>query len=140
MNSTQPKTYPQFFAIYAKLKAIGYPYERDELIYQFTNGRTSSIKELTAHDYRELINWMYSIYNVENEKALVSEAKQKRKIIALFCQMGYTNGDKPDYQRIDDWCAKSGPIKQRLNYHKGKDLNTLVTQAEKVYQSFIKSV
>lgn len=139
MNSTH-NPYAQFFAVYAKLKAIGYPYELDELIYQFTQGTYSSIKELNPHDYKELINWLNALYNAENAKALVAETKQKRKIIALFAQMGYTINGKADYFRIDEWCSKYGPIKQRLNYHKGKDLNTLVTQAEKAYQSFIKAV
>lgn len=136
-NPLSTNKYAQFFALYQQLRNIGMPSERDEIVFQFTSGRTTSLKDLSPQEYKELVHWMSQLYESKHVKYKEIEDRQRKKVIALFCQMGYTKGDKPDMERINTWCATYGPIKRYLNYHSGANLTKLVTQAEKVYNSFI---
>lgn len=132
--------YSQFFLLFSKLQQIGYTQERDEIIYCHTSGRTTSLKELTDVEYKDMITWMSHILTRETAVNAEKETRQRRKVIALFCQMGYVKQERADMYRINQWCINYGHLKKSLNYYKGVDLVKLVNQAEKVYESFVKKL
>ena len=134
------KEYKQFFTVFKKLTSIGHKESRQELVYQFTSGRTESLRDLTTSEYKSLVYFLNESFQALNQKVIQAETNKKRKVIALFCQMGYKVGAQADINRINAWCISHGHLKKRLNYYSGADLNKLVTQAELVYKSFIQSV
>jgi len=126
--------YSKYFAIEKKLKQSGMHIDRAELIADFTEGRTSSLKGLTPADYRELTNLMSAMLrnnDFKDDKA----NRMRKKVIALLCQCGYTSNDRPDMQRINEWCIKRGHAKVELNEYRGNDLLKLVYQAEQFYKT-----
>ena len=131
--------YAAYFAIEKQLKSAGAPVDRSDLIHAFTEGRTSSLKELSEYEYREFINHMNTLLQ-QSKKISDKGLRQRRKVIALFCNMGYVINDKPDMKSINDWCKKYGHLKKQLNDYVGADLTKLVVQAEEVYNSFIKGI
>jgi hypothetical protein len=134
--------YAQYFAIEKKLKNQGFDFERSELIKQFTEDKKSSLKELTATEYREFLKLLNSRFaTVDKPKLTDSELRQRKKVIALFCQMGYTNSDDaPDMKRINAWIGNYGHLKHNLNYYFGSNLTKLVTQAQEVYNTFLRDL
>lgn len=131
--------YAQYFAIEKKLKNQGFDFERDELIAQFTSGKKSGLKELTATQYREFLvflNLRFSSAPVQKPSEGVMQV-QRRKIIALFRKMGYEKDFKADMPRIYSWVIKFGHLHKSMNDHTADELPSLVTQAEAVYKSYI---
>tara|TARA_R110002111_G_scaffold206272_1_gene270645 strand:- start:403 stop:669 length:267 start_codon:yes stop_codon:yes gene_type:complete len=67
--------------------------------------------------------------------------KMRKKVISLFIKQGYTlpNG-KADMLAVEAWCEKYGYLKKPFNSYKYEELPKLVTQAENMYYSFLKTV
>lgn len=139
--------YKEYFAIESKIKKQGFDIERSDVIRQFSNGRKQGLSQLTAYEYQELLRWLNRKFGGGratmhcgstppppfNEK----EDRQKKKIIALFCKMGYVKDDKADIYRINGWAMKYGHLHKKMNDYHGADLTMLVSQAEEVYKTFV---
>lgn len=131
--------YSAYFAIEKQLKASGAPVDRSDLIHAFTEGVKSSLKDLTEYEYREFIKHMNTL--LQQSKQITDKGlRQRRKVIALFCNMGYVKGGKADMKAINSWCKQYGHLKRELNDYVGSDLTKLVIQAEEVYNSFVNSI
>lgn len=139
--------YKEYFAIESKIKKQGFDIERSDVIRQFSNGRKQGLSQLTAFEYQELLRWLNRKFG--NDRTTTSkttqnhpefnekEDRQKKKIIALFCKMGYVKDDKADIYRINGWAMKYGHLHKKMNDYHGADLTMLVSQAEEVYKTFV---
>lgn len=143
MKTQQHSTnkYGRFFAIFAEMQSLGFKGDRTDLLWEFSRGKFTSLTELSSFKYTEFINWTSSKLAKLRSERTESETKKKRKVIALFRQMGYVIADnKADMVRINEWCCSYGHLKTHLNGYSGEDLTKLVNQAESVYKSFIKAL
>lgn len=137
--------YATYFAIEKDLKKRGFDFERDELIEMFTEGRKSSLRELTATEYHLFLNWLKennddaAVFRREFEKSEKQVANnQRRKIIALLVKLGYTTPEgKADMPRIYAWVDKYGYLSKPMNQYTIIELPKLVYQAEQFYKSHI---
>jgi hypothetical protein len=143
-------TYKEYFAIESKLKKQGFDIERSDVIKQFSNGRKLGLSQLTPFEYNELLRWLNQRFG--NRINIVSnpnvapkqhpefnekEDRQKKKIIALFCKMGYLKDGKADIYRINGWTMKYGHLHKKMNDYHEADLTKLVSQAEEAYKTFV---
>ncbi|MCZ2393398.1 MAG: hypothetical protein LC105_06060 [Chitinophagales bacterium] len=122
--------YKEYFAIEKRIKQTGADIDRKELIADFTEGRTDSLRDLSPLEYRELCR---SLNALLGHKQVPHERKNqmRRKLIATLCQCGFVNADnKPDMERIQNWCVQYGHAGKQLNDHTYKELQKLITQAE----------
>lgn len=132
--------FAQYFALEKQLKATGYKADRSDLIADYTGNRSTSLKELTPHEYNGLIRFMNEQLQPFKQKQEDKNRRQRRKVIALFCNMHYVTADgKADMKRINDWCIKYGHLHVELTYYSGADLTRLVSQAENTYKTFIQT-
>lgn len=134
-----------YFAIEKKIKAQGFDIEREDIISQFTEGKKSGLSTLTPTEYRELIKWMNGRFPSEKTVKTPTPAQakinlQRRKIISIFRQMGYEQNGKADMARIYKWVEDYGYLKKPLNKYQLNEIPRLVYQAEKVLESFVKSI
>lgn len=127
-----------FFLLEKQLRNSGLKYERAELIKDFTQGRTSSLRELGASEYVDLLMSM----NQMVVKGANAEANNmRRKVIACLAKAGYTSAPKAaDMERINNWCKSHGYLHKRLNEYSIGELPKLVTQAELVYAKFLEEL
>ena len=131
-------TYSQYFAIERKAKTMGIPVNRDEVIAGLTHGRTHSLKALSPHEYRELVNYMNQLVAKQQVENTNVEDKMRKKVISLLCNMGYTVHGKPDMLRIQLWVQQYGHVKgKRLNDYTRQELPKLISQAEIMYNKFL---
>ena len=109
---------------------------KKDMVYSYTEGRTTKSSEMTRVECKSLINNLE--YSTPEE---IASNQMRRKIIALFRKQGYKleNG-KADMLAIGSWCEKYGYKKKPLNSYKYNELPKLVTQAENMYSSFIKTI
>lgn len=131
------KNYSQYFAIEKQLKNKGYNEPREEMIYQFTNGRKNGLKQLTDSEYTHFCHWLNKLLkdssiNQSPDWQNTPENKMRRKVFVLFVsKMGYTK------KEFYNWVKKYGKYKKDLQAHSLFELTQLVTQAEQVYSSYL---
>ena len=132
-------TYSRYFAIEKKMKTAGMHVDRAELIANFTEGRTESLRELSATDYREFTNHLSAMLGDAQMKDTKAN-RMRKKVIALLCQCGYTRNDKPDMKRINEWCINRGHGKCELNEYREEILPALIYQAEQMLNKTIEQL
>lgn len=130
-------SYNQFFALKTKVEsAHGIELDRKELISEFSNGQIDSLTGLSDNEFKKFMYWFKLKYDVSDD----STNQMRRKIIALFRKMGCEKGDKADMDRIYRWVQRHGYKKKPLNSYTAQELPKLVSQVERVYQSYIQAV
>src|SRR5690606_6366891 len=130
------RTVQQNNKLYFLLQKLGIDAElKQEMVYRFTNGRTSKSSEMNRNECQAMLN------ELSNSPTIGKEDKMRKKIISLFRKMGYTTNDnKVNMSAVESWVLKYGYLKKPLNTYRYNELPKLVSQAETVYQSFIKSL
>ncbi|MEO8589438.1 MAG: hypothetical protein ABI432_08730 [Flavobacteriales bacterium] len=104
--------------------------QRHELVYQFTQGRTNSSREMLAHECNSLIHTLeQQLDDTEGDKLY----RMRRKVFSLAHELGWEliNG-KVDRERLDFWCSKYGKFHKALMEHTVPELRSLITQLELV--------
>lgn len=126
-----------FFAAEKKLRTSGLYYDRAELIEEFTKGRTTSLRQLTASEYEQLVVFM----NQLNGRGELEKANDmRRKVIALLAKQGYVKDGFSDMERINSWCVSHGHAHKELNAYTIEELTKLVSQVEIMYAKFIEGL
>jgi len=134
--------YKAYFAAEKQLNERGFNLPRKEIIEMATGGRKHSLKALSPFEYNEVLRSINQIIFRQPKEEEEAEAnKMRRKIIALFAKQGWrTTEGKSDMNRINNWCINYGKFKKSLNQHTNSELPQLISQVEKVYQSFIETL
>jgi hypothetical protein len=137
MNIVDLASVNQIKCINSLLTKLGLRERKTELVLGSSGERTKSTKELTLDEAKALISYLKS-QDAEEVKA----EKMRKKIISLAHEMHWhlPNSTKADMQRIDAWCKKYSPKHKSLNNHTYKELPALISQFERVYSSFLKSI
>jgi hypothetical protein len=133
------------------------------LVESFTNGRTSSTKDMTQYEAIELVRHLKAMLANKQQPntspkpmaqaikaAIKPDAERannmRKKIIALAHQMGWSayhpvSGRKvADMAHINEWCTKYGYLHKPLNDYTLAELPKLVTQFDNLYKSFLKAI
>ena len=126
-------SYSTYFAIEKRMKSSGMDIDRAELIADFTEGRTESLKDLSPKEYKEFCQSINSLLGADT--APDKNNQMRRKVIAILCQCGYTQAGKPDMNRINDWCVTHGHGHCALNDYDGAGLQKLIQQASMMLKS-----
>ena len=132
--------YKRYFAIEKKLKNQGINMSRSELIETFTEGKKSGLTELSPREYNEFIQWLNRLksQSTQQDWQNTPENKMRRKIISLFKKMNYiTTDNRANMPAINNWCKKYGYLHKELNAYTITELPKLVSQVERVYQTFV---
>lgn len=121
--------------LYALIQKLGIDDEtKREMVYEKTQGRTSSSSMLTWVECEELIKSLQEKANQQFDQA----NNMRRKIIGISHDLGWSSIDPAtlkrtaDIARIDNWCMKYGQFKKPLNDHSVSELAQLITQFEKI--------
>lgn len=124
----------QLSAIHVLLNKLDMMDDKKAIIEQYSNGRTSSSKELTILEAKALIGNLKSMIP-ESEDETKSK-KMKNKIIGMAHDIGWELGasGKIDMERLNRWCVHSGSFKKKLDEHSVSELTSLVSQFERVYE------
>lgn len=139
MEIKRKNVYAQYFAIEQRMSEVGMHIDRAEIIADFTEGRTESLKDLTVSEYRELIqslNAMINHHKIQFDK----NNQMRRKVIAILTQCGYVEHNRADMQRINQWCISHGHKHCILNEYDTDGLRILITQAENMLKTQIEAL
>lgn len=91
--------YARFYALLKKLKGA----DKETLVYQFTNGRTVHLRQMTEAEYGTMCREMERVAGYdERREAMRREQKRWRSTcLKLMQQLGI---DTSDWARVDDFC------------------------------------
>lgn len=121
--------YAQFFAI---LKKNGL--EKEDVISEFTKGRTSSLTDLTVGEFAELMRRLQRFNGLPAGNAM----RQKMYRIAKNMQWGDSKADR--LSMLDGWCLNQ-KFRKKLNHLTEAELRIMVTVFEsKVYPSYLEGL
>lgn len=128
--------YARLFAIIARVNKSGGNITHKQLVYNFTGGRTESLKDLSFAEFQELERQLMKLSPVKYEPKHDPLDASRKAVIAQFRSIGRTAGD------AIAWAEKYGAkgIKRRFNDYTGQELYILIKNAERVKSDFIRAV
>lgn len=111
--------------------------DKVEIVFEYTNGRTTSLKEMNQRETTKLVNTLNERLNPVKAK----KDKQVGKILSMAHEMHWELPDgKVDMKRLDAFFLTRTPQKKKFREFTDAELPGLVTLFEKVYISFLKSL
>lgn len=126
--------YSSFFTALKRLPGLS----KEEAVYDFTQGRTRSLRSLSHWEVQELTRRLQSISPTQPADFAGGEKadKMRKAIIAIFKKRGLTTQD------AIAWAEKQGVKgnKKQFNDYTTGELYVLIGIAEKVQESFEKSL
>ena len=131
--------YSRFFSLVKQINATGAALTKEDIIEDFTNGRTSSLKALDTREFQELERQLIARVN---KTKTASDYKndprdaQRKAIISQFKSIGRTAND------AIAWAEKYGVngVKRAFNDYTAQELYILTKNAENVKRDFILSI
>lgn len=136
--------YSRIFAIIKQVNEAGGAVTKESLVSDFTNGRTTSLSDLSFSEYQEFERNLVSVSrNKNNAHKPNSKSHEhdpndatRKAIIAQFKSIGRSTQD------AISWCERYGVrgLKKSFNSYSGQELYILLQNAKKVKTAFIKSV
>lgn len=123
-----------FWAIFRKAYPAVADSERIEikniLVRQYTDGRSSSLKDMTRQEIKSLITVMNNLARDRVSAQMMQGDRMRKKVIGLMRSIGYESKGKADMARINGFCQQRGKYKKALNDHSNKELTGLISQIE----------
>jgi hypothetical protein len=125
---TKPITKAQLSKIHVLMNQLKIIDDKASFINEFTNGRTSSSKEMSLEEGIDLIRHL-SLYDPND--------KMRKKIFALAYNAGIIWGDTPADKKmnsikLNEFIKSRGAVKKELNSMSKNDLIKTVSQFEQI--------
>ncbi len=124
-------TKQQIKAVRSMISNLGLNDEKDSIIEEATNNRTTSTKEMSFTEGKLLIG------NLKKHCAPRAEDEAKRKmqnkILAIAHDLDWElSSGRVDMARLNGWCKSRSRLKKGFRSHTVKELPGLITQFEKL--------
>lgn len=112
-------------------------FKQDLMDFHCIDGRyPTSSKDLYEVEAAAIIKHLNTLKSDQELKC----DNMRKKVISCLREVGYNIGTKADMPRIYEWVQKYSATKKHLNTHTYQQLVNLVTQAERVRDSYLKSL
>lgn len=100
--------------------------DKRSVVREFTKGRTTSSKEMSDFEARELVNYLQSQNIVEKEN------RQADKLRKVLIAKAYSIGETLEF--VKGWCEKfgTGNVKRGFNEYTVPELHALIDKFDKV--------
>jgi hypothetical protein len=108
---------------------------RKDLIFQFSEGRTESRKELKLTEAIALISFLSS-----GSAKFDPRDKMRKKILSMFHEMGYKKEGELDLEHVKTTIEKYGYLHKPLNDYQKNELPKLISQITKMRDTYLKKV
>lgn len=117
------RNYARFYALLGKLPGA----DKETLVYQFTNGRTSHLHLMAENEYRSMCNEMERVAGYD-ERREAWRREMKRKRSAVLHQMQLLGVDTADWGKVDAFCQNkriAGKVFRELD---GEELDAMLVK------------
>lgn len=109
---------------------------KEDLVYEYTGGRSSSSKDMDMQECQALINYLNVLARGADQHTDRAN-RMRRKIIAICHEMGWKlETGAINMKKVNDFCIQHSTLKKDLNSHTVQELPKLVTQFEQLLKKF----
>lgn len=91
--------YARFYALLKKLPGA----DKETLVYQFTGGRTKSLRQMSEKEYESMCNEMERVAGYDERRETYRRELRRKRSAALH-QMQLLGIDTADWDRVNDFC------------------------------------
>lgn len=110
---------------------------KEEMIWLYSDGRTTKISELRFDEASNIIKALLS----GQTKYETSKSKMIRKILSMAHEMNWEHPTGAiDMERVNRWVNKYGQHKKNINMYTEAELPALVTAFENMYLKHLKQI
>lgn len=111
---------------------------KEDMVYQATSGRTTSIREMMTGEAVKMIKHLRG----EQDDWVADDRKQrmKRQILALCHEMNWEHDNgKVDMDRVNRYCQSRGYLKKGFDEYTTKELPKLITQFKQMHKNYLQN-
>jgi hypothetical protein len=124
----KPITKPQLAKIHVLLNQLNLIGDKGNIVYQFTNGRTESTREMSQQEATALLKYL-SVFDPCD--------KMRKKVFALAYDANIIYGDSPEdwkmnIAKINAFLKERGTVKKDINKMNKTELAAVVSQFEQI--------
>lgn len=117
------RNYARFYALLGKLPGA----DKETLVYQYTNGRTTHLHLMAIHEYQSMCNEMERVAGYdERREAWRKEMKRKRS--AVLHQLQLLGVDTADWGKVDAYCLNKRIVGKVFRELDGEELDALLVK------------
>lgn len=98
----KPESYSSFYGLLKLLPGSDKEALKEEIVYQFTGGRTHSLHEMSLSEYNEAIRAMEKLVPPGTEQEAMRQLKKRRSDV--LHQMQLMGVDTADWKKVDAFC------------------------------------
>jgi len=99
----KPENYSSFYGLLKILPGSDKDALKEEIVYQFTNGRTRSLREMSLPEYNEAVRAMEKLVPPGEDSEALKHLKRKRSDV--LHQMQLLGVDTADWKKVDAFCS-----------------------------------
>lgn len=117
------RNYARFYALLGKLPGA----DKETLVYQYTNGRTTHLHLMATNEYQSMCNEMERVAGYD-ERREAWRREMKRKRSAVLHQLQLLGVDTADWGKVDAYCQNkriAGKVFRELD---GEELDALLVK------------
>ncbi len=117
------RNYARFYALLGKLPGA----DKETLVYQYTNGRTTHLHLMATNEYQSMCNEMERVAGYD-ERREAWRREMKRKRSAVLHQLQLLGVDTADWSKVDAYCQNkriAGKVFRELD---GEELDALLVK------------
>ncbi|WP_437918426.1 hypothetical protein [Sphingobacterium sp. LRF_L2] len=135
---TTPSSAKQNAMIGYQINRLGLDTEtKEELIYLYTDGRTTRIRDLHSNEASQVIQAL----TTGRAYVVTKSQKMRRKILSMAHEMGWKlDNGKIDMDSVNRWCIGYGYLSKPLDEYREHELPDLVTAFTKMYLKHLKGI
>ncbi len=115
--------YARFYALLGKLPGA----DKETLVLQFTNGRTTHLHLMTATEYGSMCNEMERVAGYDKRREAWRQ-EMRRKRSAVLHQMQLLGVDTADWGKVDSYCLDKRIAGKAFRDIDGDGLDALLTK------------
>ena len=112
--------YARFYALLARLPGA----DKEELVYRFTDGRTTHLRQMTAEEHDSMCSRMEQLAGYDERRAQWRQEMKRRRSAALH-QMQLLGVDTADWGRVDKFCLQPRIAGKSFRELDGEELEAL---------------
>ena len=98
----KPERYSSFYGLLKLLPGSDKDALKEEIVYQFTGGRTHSLREMSLSEYNEAVRAMEKLIPPGTESEAIKHLKKRRSDV--LHQMQLMGVDTADWKEVDAFC------------------------------------
>lgn len=98
--------YTQFWALLSLLPCENRDDLKEQLVMQYTGGRTASLRDMKVDEYKQMIRAMENETDRNARKSPENPAILKKKRSAVLHQMDILGVDTSDWEAVDRFCLQ----------------------------------